>query len=228
MFKSLITIFVTLVLIGCHGKGYRPAEEILDEGWAKVFVEDSEQQPPLYCYKTLGTPDCYTTPDPKRAKELMSIYPLKKRNFTEKQKLLFSKRVTKISPDIESMRYIPTPQESAYQAKAEAFDDLREEALLAQKNYDTAILKRKKVALKELKEKQIKIIMDNRKTEIVEKNSIIKRSMERVISGITTGHAIQDQLPNKIKNLSITPSSQKRLMPVGTKNSKIKSPLNIK
>lgn len=67
-----------LILAGCNGKGYRDAESILEEGWANVRTEDVAQSEQIYCYKTLGTPDCYTTPDPSRASQLVSLVPAPK------------------------------------------------------------------------------------------------------------------------------------------------------
>ena len=67
-----------MILPGCGGKGIRPAESIIEDGWARVAKEDSESEPPLYCYRTIGDVQCYTTPDERRSNQLVSVYPIHK------------------------------------------------------------------------------------------------------------------------------------------------------
>ncbi len=82
--KKYLTVFLLcvsfagiLILEGCNGEGFSSAERIITSGWADVSNEDSEDQEPLYCYRTIGAVDCYKTPDPKRKKQLVSTYPAK-------------------------------------------------------------------------------------------------------------------------------------------------------
>ncbi len=72
-----LSIGSVVILSSCNGEGLGSSERIISSGWARVSNEDSKGQEPVYCYKTIGAPDCYTTPDPKRSAQLVSVCPAK-------------------------------------------------------------------------------------------------------------------------------------------------------
>ena len=128
-FLRAITLGVTVALVGCDGSGLTSSENIISSGWARVSNEDSEGQAPLYCYKTIGTPDCYTTPDESRASQLVSVYPAKNtarpagmgkiihaltEDFDDEDEGAIKER------ELDKVRYYPTPQEKALSRDLEA------------------------------------------------------------------------------------------------------------
>lgn len=128
-FLGAITLGVTLVLMGCDGSGLTSSENIISSGWARVSNEDSDGQEPLYCYKTIGTPDCYTTPDPSRSSQLVSVYPAKNtarpagmgkiihaftEGFDEEDEDAIKER------ELDKVRYYPSPKEEALSRQLEA------------------------------------------------------------------------------------------------------------
>jgi hypothetical protein len=108
-FSFLVLIFFSLGMGGCfNGQGLRSAEYLQSYGWAGVGAEDSDSEPPLYCYKTLGVPDCYDHPQPNQENRLVTPYPVYKKEvypsyfgfYTAPQKVP-SQRHQKPIPDTE-------------------------------------------------------------------------------------------------------------------------------
>ena len=131
-FLLCLSLAFALVLEACNGEGISSAERIISSGWADVSNEDTENQEPLYCYKTIGSIDCYKTPDPKRHKQLVSTYPPKSTaRPVGLGKVLASFTQEKVDRDginekeLDKARYEPSPseqaaeraQEDAWQAK---------------------------------------------------------------------------------------------------------------
>ena len=130
--KSLsgaLALGVTLILIGCDGSGFSSSERIISSGWAGVSNEDAEGQAPLYCYKTIGSPDCYTTPDPSRRAQLVSVYPAKNtarpigvgkilKAFTDEEEGEDENAIKE--RELDKVRYYPSPQEEALSRNLEA------------------------------------------------------------------------------------------------------------
>lgn len=121
---STLSVMGTLVLAGCNGSGISSSERIISSGWAGVSNEDSEGQPPLYCYKTLAEPDCYDTPDSTRSGQLVSVYPAKQTaRPIGVQKIIrdITDRINGSDDDpdqiqerrLDQVRYYPTPEEKA-------------------------------------------------------------------------------------------------------------------
>ncbi|HBN23291.1 MAG TPA: hypothetical protein DD412_08665 [Holosporales bacterium] len=128
-FLGFLTLGATLLMIGCDGAGLTSSENIISSGWARVSNEDAEGQAPLYCYKTIGAPDCYTTPDPRRASQLVSVYPAKNtarpagmgkiihvltEGFDEEDESAIKER------ELDKVRYYPSPEEKALSRNLEA------------------------------------------------------------------------------------------------------------
>ena len=118
-----------IVLIGCDGSGLSSSERIISSGWAGVSNEDSEGQAPLYCYKTIGEPDCYLTPDPKRSAQLVSVYPAKNTARPIGVGKIFESAFGENDgadpnaikeKELDKVRYYPTPEEKALSRKLEA------------------------------------------------------------------------------------------------------------
>ena len=120
VFLLSMSLVSALVLEACNGEGISSAERILSSGWADVSNEDADSQEPLYCYKTLGTVDCYRTPDPRREKQLVSTYPPKKtahpigigkvlKSFTQEK----ADQEAIQEQELDKVRYYPTASERA-------------------------------------------------------------------------------------------------------------------
>lgn len=128
-FLGAITLGAIAVLVGCDGAGLTSSENIISSGWARVSNEDSEGQAPLYCYKTIGAPDCYTTPDASRTSQLVSIYPAKNTarpagigKITQALMDEFNKEDehTINEQELDKVRYYPSPQDKALSRDLEA------------------------------------------------------------------------------------------------------------
>tara|TARA_R110002095_G_scaffold209051_2_gene195287 strand:- start:1467 stop:1916 length:450 start_codon:yes stop_codon:yes gene_type:complete len=118
-----------VILSSCNGEGLGSSERIISSGWARVSNEDAEGQAPVYCYKTLAAPDCYTTPDPKRSAQLVSVYPAK----NTARPIGIEKIIKAVIGDddeenenaikereLDKVRYYPTPEEKELSRNLEA------------------------------------------------------------------------------------------------------------
>lgn len=76
-YLHLALLCCLLSLNGCITMGLTPAEDTLSHGWRHVANEDYIDEPPLYCYRTIGQVDCYKEPVPERASTLVTEYPIK-------------------------------------------------------------------------------------------------------------------------------------------------------
>lgn len=74
-----LTLTTALFTSGCIFKDLSVAERVQSRGWYDVREEDSDSEPPLYCYRTIGAIDCFKDPIPARANQLVTVYPVKPR-----------------------------------------------------------------------------------------------------------------------------------------------------
>ncbi len=128
-----------LLLPGCGGRGVMPAETVLSEGWRRVSQEDSASEPPLYCYKTLGNVECYSTPDERRKGELVTTYPIHKKDFTKKR-YQGNQTPTHLKPKhyesaLEATEYKPSLEQQDYEYRMRAYSEAQEQVGIA-KAYD--------------------------------------------------------------------------------------------
>ncbi len=73
MARRLLSLSLILVsLTGCERYNNERAKLILSKGW--VGPTQRMDPPPLYCYKTIGYPDCYPEPLPGQQLRLISAY----------------------------------------------------------------------------------------------------------------------------------------------------------
>lgn len=84
----IASIAAMLVLAGCgggfnmketpYGEAFRwqtevawTEETILRHGWTDATKRKAPKDPPLYCYGTIGQPDCYRSPRPGQATRMV-------------------------------------------------------------------------------------------------------------------------------------------------------------
>ena len=124
--KRVVFLSLTVILAGCNGRGLRDAETVLEEGWARVEKEDSESEPPLFCYRTIGDIECYATPDPRRQSQLVTMYPV----FKPGQKRLYVEKAQKapldMSPNayeqaLENVSYQPSGAQKNFERRSNAY-----------------------------------------------------------------------------------------------------------
>lgn len=73
MARRLLLLSLILVgLTGCERYNNERAKLILSKGW--VGPTQRMDPPPLYCYQTIGYPDCYQAPLPGQQSRLISAY----------------------------------------------------------------------------------------------------------------------------------------------------------
>lgn len=81
MKKFFLIGCVLVPLCGCFkNEGISSAENVLSRDWANVDKEDIEDEPQIYCYRTIGYTECYREPIPRLASRLISTHPPKNPN----------------------------------------------------------------------------------------------------------------------------------------------------
>ncbi|MGB0935654.1 MAG: hypothetical protein ACPGXY_06295 [Alphaproteobacteria bacterium] len=76
---TILIITLPLLLSGCKkylNEDYLTSEEIHEYGWAGKSPAHRPKR--LYCYETIGGPDCYRDPQPGREERLINAYDVEK------------------------------------------------------------------------------------------------------------------------------------------------------
>lgn len=192
---ALVAILgICVILVGCSGKGLRRAENILESGWARVETEDSTNEPPLYCYRTLGYVECYETPDHTRRDQLVSKYPLHKPSLAraphDPQKMS--------SVDYENAlaraTMNPSVDQRDYQTRMEAYVAAQEQIAIAKK-HDTKLFMAEAAAKKQALEKEKKA----KESEPVTAQTSKKRTVTDILA-VLRGEKTAEQLKQEHAN----------------------------
>lgn len=70
--RLLLLSLIFVGLTGCERYNNERAKLILSKGW--VGPTQRMDPPPLYCYQTIGYPECYSEPLPGQGPRLISAY----------------------------------------------------------------------------------------------------------------------------------------------------------